>query len=74
VQLEPHGGDLQGFVLIRGDREKLNRLRYSDEWLRLNIRAGLVVRSLGVVGAFIGEEMSRQFGNFGVEAADIASR
>lgn len=74
VQLEPHGGDLQGFVLIRGDRDKLNRLRYSDEWLRLNLRAGLVVRSLGVVGAFIGEEMSRQFANFQAQAADLAKR
>ncbi|HEY6541568.1 MAG TPA: hypothetical protein VIZ18_11545 [Ktedonobacteraceae bacterium] len=61
VLLEPHGGDLSGFVLIRGDREKLNTLRASEEFFRLNRRAGLLVDNLGVINAFIGEELQRQF-------------
>ena len=28
--LEPHGGDLNGFAILRGSPDKLNRLRYSD--------------------------------------------
>ena len=48
VAFEPHGGDLAGFVLIRGERDKLNRLRYSEEWLRLNDRAAAVVDGLGI--------------------------
>ena len=59
VALEPHGGDLNGFVLVRGDREKLNALRTSEEFLRLNNRAALVVNNLGVINAFIGEELQR---------------
>ncbi len=55
VALEPHGGDLAGFVLIRGERNKLNELRYSEEWLRLNDRAATVVDGFGIVSAFIGE-------------------
>src|SRR5690348_17867761 len=54
VQLEPHGGDLAGFLLVRGDQEKLSQLRTREEFLRLNNRAGLVVENLGVLGAFIG--------------------
>ena len=72
VFLEPHGGDLNGFLLLRGDREKLNRLRYSEEFLRLTNRAQLVVEKIGVVSAFIGEELNRLFADFGAQASDLA--
>ncbi len=32
VFLEPHGGDLNGFILIRGEAEKLAALRVSEEF------------------------------------------
>ena len=72
VLLEPHGGDLGGFVLLRGDAERLARLRTSEEFLRLVTRAGLVVGDLGVVGAFIGEGLTRQIASYQQEAADLA--
>ncbi len=72
VALEPHGGDLQGFLLIRGDREKLNALRTSGEFLRLNNRAALVVNNLGVITAFIGEELQRLFTDFGTQASELS--
>ena len=71
VALEPHGGDLVGFLLVRGDREKLNTLRNSEEFLRLNNRAGLVVDNLGVVTAYIGEELQRLFADFGTQASEL---
>jgi hypothetical protein len=71
VALEPHGGDLQGFLLLRGDREKLNRVRYSDEFLRLSARAGFVVESYGVVAADIGEEVQRLYSSYQQQAADL---
>ena len=71
VALEPHGGDLFGFVLIRGDRDKLNQLRYSQEWLRLNDRAGAVIDNLGVVSAYIGEDLQRLFGSFQSNISDV---
>lgn len=57
VFLEPHGGDLAGFFLIRGDRDKIARIRFSDEVLRLNLRAGHIVEGFGVVGAELGERI-----------------
>ena len=72
VALEPHGGDLLGFVLVRGDREKLNALRTSEEFLRLNNRAALVVNNLGVINAFIGEELQRLFADFGAQASELS--
>jgi len=60
VFLEPHGGDLSGFILLRGDAEKLAALRVSDEFTQLTLRAGLCVESIGVVGADLAERLQRQ--------------
>jgi hypothetical protein len=61
VQLESHGGDLSGFMLIKGDRAKLERMRYSPDFRRLVARAETIVDNFGIVAAFIGEEMQREF-------------
>lgn len=74
VALEPHGGDLQGFFLLRGDREQLNRLRYSPEFQRIIDRGQVVVESLGVVSAFVGEELQQLYGNYQTNTADITGR
>ncbi len=60
VFLEPHGGDLAGFILIRGDAEKLAALRVSEEFIQLSTRVGLIVDRFGVVGADMGERLQRQ--------------
>ena len=60
VFLEPHGGDLAGFILIRGDAEKLASLRGSEDFVKLLTRVGLIVDKLGVVGADMGERLERQ--------------
>ena len=71
VALEPHGGDLAGFVLIRGDRDKLNQLRNSTEWMRLNDRANTVVDGLGIVSAYIGEDLQRLFAAYQPNTSDL---
>ncbi len=60
VFLEPHGGDLNGFILVRGDAEKLAALRVSDEFTQYSLRATLVVNGFGVVGADMAERLQRQ--------------
>ena len=60
VFLEPHGGDLAGFFLVRGDQDKLARIRTSDEFRRLNMRATLITEDFGVVGAGLGEQITAQ--------------
>ncbi len=64
VVLEPHGGDLSGFVLIRGDRDKLSHLRTNDEFVHNVNRASLYVDNVGVVGAYSGEALDRLFADF----------
>jgi len=64
VFLEAHGGDLTGFNLVKGDREKLSRLRFSPEFQSLVARVGLIVSHLGVVDAYGGEEIDRRLKDF----------
>ena len=72
VFLQYHGGDLQGFVLLRGDREKLNALQSNEEFMRLSNRASLVVDNLGIINAYIGEELQRLFAEFGPLASELS--
>jgi hypothetical protein len=69
--LEPHGGDLGGFVLLRGQRQKIAQLRVSDEFERLTTRAALVVEGIGVVGAALGDGLSTAIRNFEEETRDL---
>jgi hypothetical protein len=72
VFLEPHGGDLGGFILIRGDAEKLSKLRVSDEFTQFTIRASLCVDSIGVVGADMNERLQSQMAYYTDQIGAIA--
>jgi hypothetical protein len=53
VFLGQHGGDLGGFVLMRGDPEKLMRLSMTPEFLRLSQRAEVCLDHVGIVPAYL---------------------
>jgi hypothetical protein len=55
VLLGAHGGDLNGFFLIRADSAALNGLESSEEWVSYVTRAGMVLEGLGVVRGATGE-------------------
>lgn len=71
VALEPHGGDLAGFVLVKGDKESLASLRVEDEFLRTMVRVQLVHSKVGVVGAYTGAEMQSLFALWDREEATL---
>lgn len=72
VFLEPHGGDLGGFILLRGEAERLAELRVSEEFVQYSIRAGLCVETFGVVGADLAERLQRQMAYYTEQLAAIA--
>ncbi len=74
VALEPHGGELGGFCLIKGDRDQLSRLRYSEEWQRLNARAVTIMQQFGVVDAHIGEGLQQLFGVYQQATQELAGQ
>ena len=55
VFLDPHGGELNGFFLLRGDSAKLDALVASDEWVTHQTRALLHLERSGVVRGVTGE-------------------
>ena len=63
ILLSPHGGDLNGFFLIRGDNDKLDALIASDEWMEHVTRGGLHLQGQGMIrgasGELVMEWMSR---------------
>jgi hypothetical protein len=69
--LGPHGGDLNGFLLVRGERERLDEIRRSPEFERLLARGGLVLHGLGVVDAYSGDALGRLMGQFQQAAAEL---
>jgi len=71
--LEPHGGDLAGFLIVRGDEQKLSQIRFSDECIRLNNRGQSVVQNFGVVTAFTGDRLNQLFQNFIPDTSDLIS-
>ena len=55
VFLDPHGGELNGFFVIRGDSDKLDKLAGSREWTTYITRGSLCLNSIGVVRGASGE-------------------
>ena len=62
VLLAPHGGDLTGFILVRGSQEQMNALRMEEEFQRINTRADQIVERLGIVDAAVGEGVGEALG------------
>lgn len=72
VLIAPHGGGLAGFLLLRGERASLDKLRSSDEFRRLVARAASVVDEVGVLEAYTGEALAQQMALFRTVSQEIA--
>jgi hypothetical protein len=55
VFLNPHGGDLNGFFLIRGAGSKLDALLASEDWVTHMTRAGLHLDGSGAIRGVTGD-------------------
>jgi len=55
VFLNPHGGDINGFFLIKGDGEKLDTLQDSGDWINHIMRANSHLEGFGLIGGVAGE-------------------
>ena len=71
VFLDYIGGDLSGFLLVRGDREKLQKIRMDPEFESRNQRVALLVPKFGVIDAFVGEDLQRRMGDYQKALAEV---
>lgn len=73
VLLDPHGNELGGYIYLYGEYATLAELRQRDEFLRIQIRAGLAVENVGVVGAVTGDALMRRMALYEEQVSAIAS-
>jgi hypothetical protein len=71
VLLGPHGGDLGGFILVRGSEAQIAALRAEDEFERIITRATLVVQNVGVVDASLGDGLQAAIGVYQGAVTDL---
>ena len=60
VLLEPHGGDLNGFFLIRGDAAQLDALVASEAWSDHMVRALMHLEGHGHVRGYTGDAVPQR--------------
>jgi hypothetical protein len=72
ILLTPHGGDLAGFILLRGERQALDQIAASADFRRLVARAASVVDNVGVITAYGGEALAEQMTTFRAVSEELA--
>ena len=61
VFLSAHGGDLNGFVMVRGEAEKLFEVQKDGTFLDLAIEAGYCLEGYGIITGYVGEGVTDIF-------------
>ena len=59
VALTPHGGTVNGFVLLFGERAKLDELRRTDAFERLSVQLMTLFDGYGVVPGLNGDGLDK---------------
>jgi hypothetical protein len=72
VLIAPHGGDLAGFILLRGERSRLDQIRAGEEFERLVVRAASIVDNVGVIIAYTGESLAQSMARFQAAAEELS--
>ena len=61
VVLSNHGGDLNGFVLLRGDAAKLDEVRREEAFTNFSIEANFCLENFGVIDGYVGDGITGVF-------------
>ena len=61
-RVTPHGGAINGFLLLFGERAKLDELRRTDEFERFSIKLAMLFEGYGVVPGLNNEGLAKAMG------------
>lgn len=64
VLLTVHGGDLNGFVLVRGEQKKLANLRQAEEFQNLVTSCAVALEGFGVIEGWSGEKLQHRMKSY----------
>jgi hypothetical protein len=73
VLLDPQRGEPMGFVLIRGEAQKLAQLRASDDFQRLLMKVSLIVEGLSLQTGKVGAGIAATIGMFQQALQDLSA-
>ena len=62
--LTPTGGDVTGFLLVRGTAEQIDSVRRTKEYLQLLSRVQLITTHLRIADAFVVEGLAQIMGQY----------
>lgn len=65
ILLGLHGGDMNGFFLIKGDPAKLDALQHEKDYVTLIMQLGLALDGFGANQGFHGERLQEIMGGSG---------
>ncbi len=60
VILAAHGGDLNGFIMVTGDAEKLSAFKREDVFVDYSTEADYCLDDFGIVEGYVGEGAMNQ--------------
>jgi hypothetical protein len=58
--LNHHGGDLNGMVLLRGERAKMESIKSLDKWVDMTTRASYCIEGFGIVEGVLGAQLQNR--------------
>ena len=69
VILSRHGGDLNGFFLIRGDRDKLAAIRASEELENIIVQGVYCLEGFGLIDGYVGDSLNQIMAKWGKQVS-----
>ena len=70
--LDPHGGELAGFAMLRGSEDQIDAVHRAEDFQREMAKASLIVDDLGIIDAAIGEGLGRAISIYQEQLAVVA--
>lgn len=70
--LGPTGGDLGGFILVRGTAQQIDSVRRTDEYLELIQHVQMIVDRFRITDAFVDEGLAQVMGQYQKVVAELA--
>lgn len=64
VILVSHGGDLNGFFLVKGEPQHLEVIRNSEEFIKLSMQCGYALHGFGVLTGYTGDNLQKLMGDW----------
>lgn len=64
VLLSQHGGDMNGFFIIKGEGTKLHELTNSEEFTKLAMQMGFALDGFGLINGWHGDELMNIMGKW----------